>query len=394
MDLRRRLGRWALARPPVLLVDAPGNRRLGWRVEAELDRRHWPLALSPADTDLLLVVGEPGPQLRAAVEALWSQTPLPRHRHHIRQVGELAGQLDAAMAALTARGTALAPARPTPRDLLLNGAGHQAPGRAADGHAGPADGHEGHGMHHGGEVGDPAPGDGHEGHDMHHGGEVAGLAMAGTAPDRDGLTLDSLQVCLGPVLPAWPTGLMVRGSLQGDILTDVDVSWADPADRTAGDAGADGDAEADGDAYVVALSQLAQFLLIAGWPVAARSARLARSAVLSPEPARAAQGRRAAARLAHRVRRSRTLAWSVRRLGLASASAATDGTGWPDGDVLNRVRQWCDLAAGDGTHLPVGPSLADLAVRLEGAELAAVRLIVASVDMNPAAAGAPRGSGV
>ena len=46
----------------------------------------------------------------------------------------------------------------------------------------------------------------------------AGLPMADRGEDRDGLKLDQLHVPLGPVLPDWPAGLVVRVTLQGDVV--------------------------------------------------------------------------------------------------------------------------------------------------------------------------------
>jgi uncharacterized protein involved in copper resistance len=64
-------------------------------------------------------------------------------------------------------------------------------------------------------------------HSGHGGMDVAGLPMAGTVPDRDGLRLDALQVSLGPVLTCWPTGLLLHGQLQGDVLSRVRLTWVD-----------------------------------------------------------------------------------------------------------------------------------------------------------------------
>ena len=72
MDLTRRLRRWAVRRPRVLVVDAPGSTPLRWAVEAHLDSRGWSPALSPAETDLLLVLGEPGAELARAVDVVGS----------------------------------------------------------------------------------------------------------------------------------------------------------------------------------------------------------------------------------------------------------------------------------------------------------------------------------
>lgn len=218
---------------------------------------------------------------------------------------------------------------------------------------------------------------------MHHGGDVAGLPMAMTAPDRDGLELDSLGVSLGPVLPGWPTGLVVRADLQGDILTGVTATWVDVPEHQ-GAAGRPG-----GNRRQRALDQLGRFLVVAGWPVAARDARRARDGLASPDPVVAADAERTATRLARRVRRSGLLAWSVRGIGGTDPGPedAVPASPTMDGDALDRVRRWCDLVDGRADHgaLPELP-VAALAPLLEGAELATARLAVASVALEPAQA--------
>ncbi len=310
MGVRARIRRWALRRPRVLVIDTPGSQGLRWQLEAELDRRLWPPALSPADADLVLVLGRPGPELAAATEVLWSQVPQPRHRQDIGVGGDLQAQLDAALRALAE----------------------------------------------------------HDEHDMHQGGDVDGLPMADTAPDRDGLRLDVLRVTLGPVLPAWPTGLLLRGSLQGDVLTGVDLSWVDTDLAVVEDAVAAGP-------EALALDRLARFLLVAGWPTAAAAARRARTGLSDPDSPRVGQARRDAARVVRRIRRSRSLRWSVRGIGPAAPVG---------GDVWDHVHRWCEIAAGaDCAPSPVAPrSLTDLATELEGSELAAARLILASSDLE------------
>jgi hypothetical protein len=193
--------------------------------------------------------------------------------------------------------------------------------------------------------------------------------MANTSADRDGLTLDTLTVRFGPVLPGWPTGLVLRGSMQGDVLTDVDLSWADAAPPQNGGT----------EPAVCALDALSRFLIVAGWPAAAREAREARDARRS-WPDRD-ETLRLVSRLTRKVSRSRTLAWSVR--GIAPALG--------DGDVLGRVRRWCDTAEhGAPAH---AATLAEVATALEGMELAAARLAVASVELRhaPVAAGGGQG---
>ena len=55
------------------------------------------------------------------------------------------------------------------------------------------------------------------------GGVPYGRPMAETAPDRDGLRLDRLDVRIGPFFPPFPTGLVLAVGLQGDVLQEVTV---------------------------------------------------------------------------------------------------------------------------------------------------------------------------
>jgi hypothetical protein len=347
MDLIGPLRAWSLARPRVLVVDAPGADELRWRVEAELDRRGWPPAMAPADTDLLLVVGVPGPQLAAAIDVVWSQVTAPRERVALRAGDDIAAALDDGRAALTDWAAYRADDdRPSPSSLLdeENEQTHD-------------------GMDHGG---------GHEG--MDHGGEVGGLPMAMTGPDRDGLQLDVLTVCLGPVLPGWPTGLVLRADLQGDVLIGAEVSWLDADSLT--------DAEPVLDPQQLALDHLARFLVVAGWPTAARDARRARDGLRSEEPGHGAAAQRLAEQLAGRLRRSRGLAWMA-----AGVSRSPRGQETGAGDlVLDRLRRWCDAATGQGASDEVAPALDDVADMVEGAEIGTSQLIVASLGLHPAAA--------
>ncbi|MBA3620893.1 MAG: hypothetical protein H0W51_01035 [Euzebyales bacterium] len=64
---------------------------------------------------------------------------------------------------------------------------------------------------------------GHGGSGM-TGGEPYGRPLADRADDlRDGLKLDVLPVTVGPFFPAFPPGLTLQVSLQGDLVQDVDV---------------------------------------------------------------------------------------------------------------------------------------------------------------------------
>jgi hypothetical protein len=242
-----------------------------------------------------------------------------------------------------------------------------------------------------------------------------GLPMAERGEDRDGLRLDQLHVALGPVLADWPAGLVLRLTLQGDVVQDVEVDtltgeagdgswwmqpWRDAAlgePVTAGQA-----ARRRAGAH---LDSLGRLLAVAGWVDAALTARRLRDELLAAVPG--SQLRGPVRRFARRVGRSWTLAWLTRGLGPVPAGAGrTAGVSGPalraDGDVTARYRQWLaevidDLDRLDEQDLvgPAGegprgrwdverpPSAALIAVLpglLRGVELAAVRLIVASLD--------------
>jgi hypothetical protein len=365
-----RFREWAFARPRVLLVDAPGGTALRWSVEAELDCRGWPHAVSPADTDLLVVLGKPGPELAEAVELLWTQVPAPRHRVDLSFPADIAAALDAGGDGVVRRVVASAAGddRPSPASLL-----------GKDGHTEGMDHGGGHaGMDHGGGHAGMEDGDaGHEGHHMHHGGEVAGLPMAMSGPDRDGLELDVLKVALGPVLPGWPTGVVLRADLLGDVLTSVELSWLDADSLPA--------TKPDLDPQRAALDRLSRFLVVAGWPTAARDARRARDGIGGGDRDRRAAAQRLAVAVTRRVRRSRTLAWTAGGIG---QTAPERGAG---PDVLDRVRSWCDAGAGHQLEASVS-SLDDVPALVEGTEIGSARLIVASLHLEPVAVAPQAGS--
>ena len=359
MDVIARLRGWALARPRVLLVDTPGTTTLRWAIEADLDHRGWSRALAPADTDLLVVLGAPGLELASAVEVLWSQVPEPRHRVNLHRASDMGAALDEGRAALVRRAQCGSGGddRSSPASLL--GQDRDVDHEGMD----PGGGHEG--MGHGGGHEGMDPGGGHEG--MDHGGEVAGLPMASTGPDRDGLELDVLEVALGPVLHGWPTGLVMRAELQGDVVTAAELSWLDAGTSPAG--------ESPPDFQLGALDRLARFLDVVGWPKAARDARRARDGLIAGGPERG-RGQRLAVAVARRVGRSRALSWTAGDIG-------KHGSG---GGVLDRVRRWCDSASGEPVEKSPVMSLEDVAAMVQGMEIGSARLIVASLELAPASA--------
>jgi hypothetical protein len=265
---------------------------------------------------------------------------------------------------------------------------------------------------------------GHEmgGHGMggheHHMGSVAGLPMAGRAPDRDGLKLDVLHVPLGPVLPYWPAGLRLTLAIQGDVVQEAAVEtvgvatsgpsfWDVPVVRAvAGERIRVGEVARRRAASH--LDSLMRLLGVAGWEGPAVRYAVLRDRVLEGEPAGPLM--EAARPLGRRVAGSRALRRMTEGLGELDGRACDQaGVSGPvaiaAGDVWARLQQWVrsaeeDLARSDDNSWvtdvegPRGrldraepPSAALLAVLPEllvGAELAGVRLIVASLDPDVA----------
>ncbi|MEV4477375.1 hypothetical protein [Nonomuraea sp. NPDC049504] len=377
MDLTAVLLRAVAARPHVFLATMPGGTPVRLALERELRLRDLPIALTPADTDILLVAG-PGHPRFEAVERLWRDTPAPRQRVHVEDPRDAATVIDAACARLS-----------DPDD---DGARERTSGKSE------------------------RSGDG--GDDMKM---PAGLPMAERGPDRDGLTLDRLHVSLGPFLPDWPHGLTVGVTLQGDVVQEAELAhW--PVNRTPAGAcfwtepwvrAAAGERVRTGEAArrraAAHLDSLGRFLAVAGWPAAAMSARRLRDALLGEASREAVLPLMAG--FTRRVGGSRTLYWLTRGLGpLPGREAAAAGIAGPaaraDGDVSARYRLWLAAVRQDMDRLedsapldpvrhepPRGPlsaprppsaALAEVLPRLlAGAELAAARLIVASLDPDP-----------
>ncbi|WP_280357982.1 hypothetical protein [Nocardia otitidiscaviarum] len=187
-----------------------------------------------------------------------------------------------------------------------------------------------------------------------------GLAMAERAADRDGLTLDEVTVSLGPVLSSWPAGLVVTARVQGGIVSRATVSvlaapktaesfWLQPWVGRGG-AAADGRVRRR---YAAArqVDSVATLLTVAGWEDAAWAGRRLRDMLLTGAgggagatiPSGSEVGGGGAAtdektlghRWIRRMRRSRTLRWSLRDVG-----AVVNGPGVPRdlvGDTWDRL---------------------------------------------------------
>lgn len=389
MGVTARLVRFGYACPRPLLVAVPGATRVRLAVEQTLRRRGGVAAASPADADTLLVCGEPGPELAAAVDRAWQQIPRPRTRLHLDHPAGVGAGFDETVVRLA--------------DV-------------------PAQRSGGHHLDSGVQQDPSGSGDGHDHGQGHEHTTVAGLPMAERAPDRDGLNLDRLQVQLGPVLSDWPAGLVLHVGLQGDVVQEARVEvlvagwpadgaspfWDRPALAAAGGEPAE---PAIGGRLVAAahLDSLGRLLGVAGWADAAVRARRLRDDVLTGtagDRAREAVDARELSsrldRLARRVRGSRTLRWLLGGVGvLSSRDAVEHGVSGPalraDGDVRARLLRWLEEAqmglahdvTGTETEGPRGvvgqrpPSAGLLEVLpslVTGLDLAGARLVVASLD--------------
>ncbi|MFD0473664.1 hypothetical protein ACFQ0B_39460 [Nonomuraea thailandensis] len=295
--------------------------------------------MSMGQADLLVLCGAPDEEFEQAVRTAWDDLPSPRARV------DLAGDAS--------------------RELLVRSL-DRAGARLADGEA---------------QWTDAAS-------RAHPVGDPGGLPMAGRGPDRDGLSLDRLHVPLGPILPDWPCGLVVETVLQGEVIQEATVRWLGDAEsfwREPWNRAAAGRPVTRGEAgrrrAAARLDSLGRLLSVAGWPTAAGHARTLRDRLLadtSRDTPAAPYGR-----FERRVRRSRTLRWMLRDVGTAA-----------DGDAMSRVERWLATtraaigSIGDErpldeerpTRNTLDPEL------LVGAELATARLIIASLDPDPAVA--------
>jgi hypothetical protein len=207
--------------------------------------------------------------------------------------------------------------------------------------------------------------------------------------------MDVLNVRLGPVLPHWPAGLVLRCGLQGDVIATAQAELLDgprPSDP----------GTARQDHWARHLDNVASLLALAGWEDAAAEARGIRDAALRHGADKAVDDR--LARLHRRVRRSRLLRWSLRGLRPLSADDVRRHRLPVDaiGDTYDRLTTMLQRAAtgatgddaegpsrtgADGPRHEVGEhpptwSTHHLAHLVTGLDLATARLVVASLDIH------------
>ena len=411
--------RWALAGVSVLLVEAPGWGWVRMGAERAVVERGWSLALSPADADAVLLCGAPGERLAGVVDRVWEQLPGPRARAAVLRAdeGSLGAVLDGVAAVLgdethqraDARQRAQEPGTGGGMDMDMDMGGDTDGGEGDDAGSDGSDGSDGDSMD-----GDDA---GSDGDDTDMDMSPDGIALAGGSDDdRDGLEMDVLYVPLGPVLPAWPASLVLRCVLAGDVVTHAETEVLDAAAPAPAP-----DAQLPVVGAAVALDRVVRVLDLAGPQHLAVAVRRARDLTLSAaldvpggppslsEPAGSSDLGdldREVERLERSVARSRLLRWSLRGLGALDDDALA-AHGLPRdhrGDVHDRLLaalaaarailrgeppdrgpvgtgtgpDQCDLGPGDA----VAAARAALPGLVTGYELAAVRLVVASLTLE------------
>ena len=371
MGVRTALGRLAARNAHVLVVEAPGGWRLRAAVERAALRRGWSLALSPGEADVLAICGELGPNLGDAVEEVWQQLPGPRVRIELHDADEVSSRLEEARDQLLdiAHHQRDALDRPVLSDRLDESGGDMDMGDGGD-----MDMSDGDDM----DMGDGDDMDMDGGMDM----EMApgGIPLAEGAEDRDGLEMDVLHVRLGAALPYWPAGLVLRCTLQGDVIVDAtaEVSAGHSDDR-------------DRDRAARHVDNVVSVLALAGWEAAAVDARAIRDGLLENRMEDAA---RRLARLQGRVQRSRMLRWSLRNIrplgadDLQRLGIPSDLSGDTHDRLLamiHRALHLLDGKAAPDARVPSAELVAELVV---GLDLATARLMIASLDIHTMASGA------
>ena len=351
MGLRRQLATLAVDATHVLLVEAPGAWLTRVAIEREIGRRGWRLALSPADADALVTAGTPGPQLSQRVESVWEQLPGPRSRTVIADHTDTASvrtALDMVAAEL------LDPERQI-RDA------RKREGSATD------------------HMSDDSDMSGDMNMDMDM--SPSGIPLAEGGDDRDGLEMDVLHLPLGPVLPHWPAGVVLRCTLQGDVVVAAEASEVDESDGVAMNLGPN-------ERAALRCDQLASLLALSGWADGHAAVRRVRDALID-EPD-AAVGTALLDDLQRRLRRARLLRWSLRGIGDLRPDDQPDAPSQLHGDVYQRLVRLADQARAELTGDAASPAppasvtvLLAVAERLVvGLDLAAARLVVASLAID------------
>lgn len=338
MGMTAALARYAARSPRVLIVEVRGNWELRAALERRLLHRGWRLCDNPAGADVLAVCGEPGSGLAEAIDGVWDQLPGPRVRFALSapDIGDatIDGALDRTCAELA--------------DVQRHR--DDAQSRALSPHVTVGDHDMDMSSDHGMDM---------DGMDMTMDMSPSGIALAENGSDRDGLDMDVLHLHLGPVLRYWPAGLVVRCSLQGDVIVEATAWTIDPDGVPAQVHGARVEAARECD-------RLVSLLALAGWPHAATKARRTCDLLLATDdPARdAVDG------LRRTVLRSWIFRWSMR--GVTDAHVG----------MLERAR--ARLTDAESTERGPTTSVDALPGLIIGRDVATARLVIAGVDVAQA----------
>lgn len=341
----------------VLLVEVPGNGAARIALEAAAASAGHVLATHPAESDVLLVCGTPGPEMRTVIDRVWDQMPYPKHRAALTSPDEIGTVFTTAQDSLTDRRAQRSAAREDGidgRHLAEDGPDHEHPN---DEHPDDTD----ESMH---EHDMPMGGHDHMSMDHMSMSGPGGYPLADGADDRDGLEMDVLHRRLGPILPVWPAGVILDVTLTGDTITDASASVIDVDDHKRGE---------PQNGAASALDQAAQILAVAGWDaVAARTLRVRDLAVTG----RRDQARERIRPLRRRIERSVMLRWSLRGLQVR-----------PDIDVrtvlLTRLER-ADAALNGRQFEPEPATPVDeIPSLVKGRDIGSARLIIAALTVFP-----------
>ena len=405
MGVRECLAGFALREMRVLIVERPGWALTRIAAERSVAVRGGRVARSAADADALLCCGEPDPELAPLVGRLIEQIPRPRAQERADHPGDVAGALDRIAAALRT-----GDARAGVDDASVEAAEADQPaaygsdldhGETDRGDMADADMDDADMADADMDDADMADADMDDGEMADGGMDMSGpggIPLAGGDADRDGLEMDVLSVRLGPVLPAWPAGLVLDITLAGDLITAAQVDLVGlgsdplPAHMSRREHAA------------LVADRIGWVLLLAGAMRAERGLRRVRDGLLDGAETSwcAAELRRVRGRLD----RSRALRWSIRGLGRIDRTAlrlADLPLDWA-GDILDRLGtrlaklsellSRIDETPDDADDLVPPTTRAGLELVAEtvcGLEIGAARLVIASVDVDLAGSvGSPR----
>ncbi len=229
-----------------------------------------------------------------------------------------------------------------------------------------------------------------------------GIPLASGGPDRDGLEMDVLHVPLGPVLPHWPAGLVVRCVLQGDVIASAQAEILPAAAQPIGDGLVAGDSGRSVDdtrrlAVIRRSDAAASVLALAGWSFAAGRARRIRDAVASGTALLDVAAD--LDKLAQSVGRSWTLRWTLKGITVGDTLAQAENVMGQSGSetVRGRLIGWLDEARrtarddkAEGAYELQNPLalqrslLSEIPRLLNGTDIATARLIIAALEIETA----------